>query len=144
VRLLGIVASVEKEDEDRSARHIPTRMLAMRAREERQVRRILLPAQIQEGSPIEGEAYVYPMRRKEGDEMTMDKRDKEALDAHITGQHEEPECQHPYISWHGGTFSRGECQDCGEIISAPINPDTDRILTKLFDQWRDDIIGGTQ
>lgn len=71
--------------------------------------------------------------------MTMDRHDKEELDAHITGQYEDgKECEHPYISWHGGTFSRGECQDCGEIISAP-NADTDRILAKLFTQWQDDL-----
>jgi hypothetical protein len=85
----------------------------------------------------------------------MDRHMLEALDAHLTGQHEdnEPEfctcpnlagdcdgnhCEHAYVSWHG---SRGECQDCGEIISA-VNPETDAILTKLFDQWRDDITKG--
>jgi len=79
--------------------------------------------------------------------MTMDKHDKDELDHWLTtdprdNEPDETECEHPYISWHGGQFSRGECQDCGEIISAPANPDTERVLRKLFDQWRDDIIRG--
>lgn len=41
-----------------------------------------------------------------------------------------PNCTHNYISWHG---SRGECQDCGEIVSAP-NQEVDAILDAWFTQ----------
>lgn len=77
----------------------------------------------------------------------MDKHEREELDAHITGQYEDAEsneleanCKHAYISWHGST---GECQECGRLEHA-VNPETDAILTKLFDQWRDDILRGPE
>lgn len=82
---------------------------------------------------------AYDRWRKKHDQLSRIERSREIFyHGYLTRLLTKKECQHPYISWHG---SRGECQDCGEIVMAP---DTNAILTKLFDQWHDDLSGGTE
>jgi hypothetical protein len=45
---------------------------------------------------------------------------------------DETECTHPYVSWHGLNFDRGECQDCGAYVP-PAPAEVVGNVTPLFE-----------